>query len=41
MSDDLGLHNINNPDLENLAVSLHRKSFILPGSGRKKDAGAE
>lgn len=26
MSDDLGLHKISNPDLENVAVSLHRMS---------------
>jgi hypothetical protein len=41
MSDDLGLHKISNPNLENLAVSLHRKSFTLPGCDRKKDADAE
>lgn len=26
MADDLGLHKISNPDTENVAVSLHRKS---------------
>jgi cysteine dioxygenase len=28
MSDDLGLHRISNPDPENVAVSLHRKSLL-------------
>jgi cysteine dioxygenase len=26
MADELGLHKISNPDLDNVAVSLHRKS---------------
>lgn len=29
MSDDLGLHKISNPDPDNVAVSLHRKSHIF------------
>lgn len=28
MSDDLGLHKISNPDPENIAVSLHRMSYL-------------
>lgn len=28
MSDDLGLHKISNPDPQNVAVSLHRMSYI-------------
>jgi cysteine dioxygenase len=31
MSDDLGLHKISNPDPENVAVSLHRMSYVPGG----------
>jgi cysteine dioxygenase len=33
MSDDLGVHNISNPDESEVAVSLHRKSLLVLSSG--------